>query len=119
MVLDIVESGSTAAASSSSHGNHHPALIARIYGSHIHEDKSLPQATLTIPDVHALHRTQSRFVCIKCNRCRRPAGRQADRLLVNLLWVTAVMMIARTAAIKRGGFFVQYVVYNWTILSSF
>jgi hypothetical protein len=37
------------------------ALIARIYGSHLHEGRSLPYSTVTITDVHALHRTQSRF----------------------------------------------------------
>ncbi len=37
------------------------ALIARIYGSHLHEGRSLPYSTVTITDVHALHRTQSRY----------------------------------------------------------
>ena len=51
VVLDIVDTVSAT-----------PALIARIYGSHIHEDRSLPVATVTMSDVHALHRTQSRYV---------------------------------------------------------
>ena len=38
------------------------ALIARIYGSHLHEGRSLPYSTVTITDVHGLHRTQSRYV---------------------------------------------------------
>ncbi|TRY70079.1 hypothetical protein TCAL_16375, partial [Tigriopus californicus] len=37
-----------------------PALIARVYGSHLHEDRSLPITTVTLTDVHALHRAQSR-----------------------------------------------------------
>ena len=41
------------------------ALIARIYGSHLHEGRSLPYSTVTITDVHGLHRIQSRFVVDK------------------------------------------------------
>ena len=37
-----------------------PAVIARIYNSHLHEDKTLPFTTITLTDVHALHRAQSR-----------------------------------------------------------
>ncbi|CAB4058163.1 unnamed protein product [Lepeophtheirus salmonis] len=37
-----------------------PALIARIYGSHLHEDRNLPISTITLTDIHALHRAQSR-----------------------------------------------------------
>ncbi len=51
LVLDIVETVDQS-----------PALIARIYASHHHEDRSLPLSTVTLPDVHALHRAQSRSV---------------------------------------------------------
>jgi hypothetical protein len=47
--LDIVETLDT------------PALIGRIYSSHLHEDRTLPSTTVTLTDVHALHRMQSRF----------------------------------------------------------
>ena len=50
MVLDIVETLEC------------PALIGRIYNSHVHEDRTLPFATVTLTDVHALHRVQSRYV---------------------------------------------------------
>ena len=50
MVLDIVETLDC------------PALIGRIYNSHVHEDRTLPFATVTLTDVHALHRVQSRYV---------------------------------------------------------
>jgi hypothetical protein len=49
VVLDIVETLDT------------PALIGRIYSSHLHEDRTLPSTTVTLTDVHALHRMQSRF----------------------------------------------------------
>ena len=48
VVLDIVETLDT------------PALIGRIYSSHLHEDRTLPSTTVTLTDVHALHRMQSR-----------------------------------------------------------
>lgn len=38
------------------------AVIARVYGSHVHEGRSLPHATVTITDVHGLHRTTSRYM---------------------------------------------------------
>ena len=50
VVLDIVETLDT------------PALIGRIYSSHLHEDRTLPSTTVTLTDVHALHRMQSRQV---------------------------------------------------------
>ena len=50
MVLDLVETLDC------------PAVIARIYNSHLHEDKTLPFTTVTLTDVHALHRTQSRYL---------------------------------------------------------
>ena len=49
VVLDIVETMAC------------PALIGRIYNSHMHEDKTLPSSTVTLTDVHGLHRAQSRF----------------------------------------------------------
>eukprot|EP00093_Oithona_nana_P008737 08737.XXX_90840_84600_1 [CDS] Oithona nana genome sequencing. len=48
VVLDIVETLSC------------PAVIGRIYNSHMHEDKTLPTSTVTLTDVHGLHRAQSR-----------------------------------------------------------
>ena len=36
-------------------------LTARIFGSHLHEDKSRPLVVIRINDVHALHRVQSRY----------------------------------------------------------
>jgi hypothetical protein len=50
VVLDIVETLDT------------PALIGRIYSSHLHEDRTLPSMTVTLTDVHALHRMQSRYL---------------------------------------------------------
>lgn len=49
VVLDIVEAVSS------------PAIIARMFSSPLHEDKSLPLQTITLTDVHALHRAQSRL----------------------------------------------------------
>ena len=50
MVLDIVETLAS------------PALIGRIYNSHMHEDRTLPSSTVTLTDVHGIHRAQSRQV---------------------------------------------------------
>lgn len=60
MVLDIVESSSSGSESGGDETGA-AAVIARIYGSHLHEDRSLPLSTVTLTDVHALHRAQSRY----------------------------------------------------------
>ena len=52
MVLDIVETLAS------------PALIGRIYNSHMHEDRTLPSSTVTLTDVHGIHRAQSRQVVL-------------------------------------------------------
>ena len=77
VVLDVISSSSCHSCSPSnannangntngrgeSNGDHvEAALVARIYSNHLHEGRSLPYSTVTINDVHALHRTQSRFV---------------------------------------------------------
>ena len=78
MVLDIVETLAS------------PALIGRIYNSHMHEDRTLPSSTVTLTDVHGIHRAQSRQVylllthTLEYEQASHPLSQGSNHLLKNI-----------------------------------